>query len=663
MSVPFLSHKTLWWTLPALLFVACQSTEPKPSRATLPAPNAPPSAANTPPSAKPAADTSARLSSSKVAMSPSHDVELRHIIDLGRHNQWAEAETRASALYALDPKDASVQRVYNWVRTEGPKQREKALENQIREVTASQDKRFNPTVGSILTGKKSEGLPPRSDLRDAIEKIRATPYVPESYGKTIQSRGALADFRTEKGQMQAILDKKIEIHLDDVPLESLVFNVGQQEGINFIADKSLPALQQKLTANFKDVKLREFLYYVQRNLGVQFQVGGDLIWIVDGKDTNKIQRETRFFRLRKGLILPAQFGLASTTKTTETRPNQAPVVTETQKFESFVRDNAPKDPALVTAIKNFCPGVDYYIDYERNLIVAEGTNEQLDDVEKIIEEFDKPIQQVLIEARFVTVSAAAFLQLGALWQTGYNPLTATPLPADNTGLGPPNTGLGLQETWAPVFGRKTLSVVLTALDQSGESETLSAPRLTLMNNLPATITDATIQYYYEEYTVSQQTTLYAAGASVAPSGKPTQLTAGVTMDVLASIGGDGKSILLALRPQITSNVQLVTFATVSDHDSSGQVSSTFDIKLPQSTEQALSTRVIVQSGQTVVLGGVLQRQQSTFTEGVPVLSRLPLIGAAFRRRTEVDQPRYLLIFVTATLLSENGEFIVSSEAE
>ena len=58
------------------------------------------------------------------------------------------------------------------------------------------------------------------------------------------------------------------------------------------------------------------------------------------------------------------------------------------------------------------------IDYERNLVVARGTPEQLDVMEKIIEEFDRPIQQVLIEARFVTISKPAFMQLGVLWETG-----------------------------------------------------------------------------------------------------------------------------------------------------------------------------------------------------------------------------------------------------
>jgi type II secretory pathway component HofQ len=58
------------------------------------------------------------------------------------------------------------------------------------------------------------------------------------------------------------------------------------------------------------------------------------------------------------------------------------------------------------------------------------------------------------------------------------------------------------------------------------------------------------------------------------------------------------------------------------------------------------------------MGGVLEREQTTYVESVPVLGNIPILGALFRRRTEIDRPRYLLIFVTATILSESGEFII-----
>jgi type IV pilus assembly protein PilQ len=614
------------------------------------------------PMSKPAATNKVvrSKSSGSSAVSSEYDAELRSIIDLARRNKWEEAESRISALYAADPRDSSVERVYNWVKTEGPKRREKALEDKIRNVNAK-DSRFNPTLWSVLSESKNKGLPPRSDLREAIENIKATPYIPEAFGKTIQAKGPAEDFNTDKGKMAAILDKEIEVHLDNVTLENIVFNVGQSEGINFIADKSIPAFQQKLSVNMKNVKLSEFLNYVSRNMGVQFQVGGDLIWIVDGKDTNKVQMETRFYRLRKGLILPAQFGISDAVKTTVTA-NNITTATEVQKYENFVRDGASKEPSIESAIRMFCHGLKYQIDLERNVIVARGTQQQLEVLEKIIKEFDKPIQQVLIEARFITVEEPMFLQLGVAWETGRNSADTSRTATDYTGLAS-NVGLGYQESWYGVLGRASLSATLSAIDQSGESEVLSAPRVTLINNLPATISDGKIQYFYEQYTVTQQILANRSVSSLVPQGKPTKLTSGVTLDVLASVGGDGRSVMLALRPKVAQDVKLITFATITDRDDSGNISSTFDIKLPEKSEQSLATRVVVKSGQTVVMGGVSQREQRTFVESVPVLGNIPFIGAAFRRRTEIDNPRYLLIFVTATLLSENGEYMVNADAE
>jgi type IV pilus assembly protein PilQ len=608
----------------------------------------------------------------KVAVSPDYDDELRKIIELARGNKWEEAESRASALYALDPKDVSVQRVYSWVKTEGPKRREKALEDKIRNVSSSQDTRFNPTLESILLDQKSKGLPPRGDLRDAIEQIKATPYIPESFGKTIPWKGNMEDFHNNKGKMSNLLNKEIEVHLENVTLENIIFNVGQTEGINFIADKSIPAFQQKLSVSMKNVKLSEFLKYVSRNMGVQFQVGGDLIWIVDGKDTNKVQQETRFYHLHKGFVLPAQFGVSDAAKTT-TIANNITTVSEVQTFENFVRDGAAKEPSIAVAIRNFCEGLTYYVDYERNLIVASGTEEQLNGLEKVIEEFDRPVQQVLIEARFITVTEGTFLELGAAWESGRSTVSGARTATDYTGLGT-GAGLGLEESWSgeemvgtnrwrSVMSGKSLTATLTAIDQSGESEVLSAPRVTVINNLPATISDGKIQYYYEEYKVNQTFTEQRSASTLSPSGAPAQINSGVSLDVMASIGGDGKSIMLALNPQVNQDVQMVTFATVSDKNSEGKIASTFDIKLPQMGKQSLSTRVMVKSGQTVAMGGVLQREQKTFVEAMPILGNIPILGAAFRRRTEVDRPRYLLVFVTATVLSENGEFIISSDAE
>lgn len=593
-----------------------------------------------------------------ILYSANYDTEVREIFTLADTGKWEEAELRVSRLHEIDPLDTTIERLRTWVMQERQLLRDRAVEDQIRQITAKNSV-FSPTLTGLATDSKDRGLPPRKDLRDAIEQLEATAYVPDTFGKTIRGEGQLFDIGTNEGRMSALLDKRISAHLENVSLESIIFDVGQAEGINFVADKSLPAFKQTLSVNADKVRLGEFLDYVSRNLKVRFQVGEDLIWIVDGASTNLLE-ETRFYRLKKGFVMPAQFGASEITTTTTRTPQKAVVTTQVEKKKRFVNDGAPEQPFIETAIRDFFTGSKHLIDYERNLIVARGTREQLELLEAIIEQFDRPLQQVLIEARFITVTEAAFLQLGASWETGRGVLSSGRVPTDFTGLGT-DVGLGLQETFTNILGRDNLSATLTALEQSGESHTLSAPRLTVINNLPATISDGKVQYYYEEYSVKQQVLERAATSSLVPSGKPTKLTSGVQLDVVASIGGDNRTILLALHPEVNQDVELVTFATITDRNINNEVTGTFEIRLPESRTQTLSTRVAVRSGQTVVMGGVLEREQSTFVESVPILGNLPWIGAAFRKRTEIDKPRYLLIFVTATLLSESGEFLTFDE--
>ncbi len=604
----------------------------------------------------------------KVKYSEAHDAELKEILDLAAKNRWEEAQAKANALAVEDPKSPMVARIRTWIEQQAEAKRAQALEDKIREIDAKNSV-FSPTIKSLLTEQRDRGLPARKDIRDAVSRIENSPYIPETYDKTVKEQGPLFDMESNKGRMSKMLEKEISVHLDNVPLETLLVNLSQTAGVNIVADKSLPALKQMLSVNLDKVKLGELLRYVARNYDLQFQVGDELVWVVDGKDPKQLMEETRFFRLRKGFVLPAEFG-AEDVNRSQITVNNVTTVTETTKFRKFVNDEAPVMPSLEKAIKELFNGSKYLIDYERNLVVARGTPEQLDVIEKIITEFDKPIQQVLIEARFITISKPAFLQLGVLWETGRKPglvRSGTNLvegvrpPQDFTGLVRSDTvnslGIGIQESFTNIIRGSDLSATISALEQTGESQTLSAPRLTVLNNRPATISDGKVQYYYEEYAVKSTVQQYYTASSFVPSGKPTKITAGAELNVLASISGDGRSILLALNPRVNTDVQLVKYATLTDYQGGGG-QSTFDINLPQYRTQELSTRVVVNSGDTVVMGGVLERQRSTFVESVPVLGDIPIIGALFRRRTEQDTPRYLLIFVTATIVKDSGEFLV-----
>jgi type IV pilus assembly protein PilQ len=642
-------------TLLLVSFTACQHTKTSTSERT------------------PAAEAETRSTSreARVTYSKTYDSEIKEILDLANKGRWEEAQVKATALREAAPKNPIVERVYTWVIQAGQQRRSQALENEIRSIDAKNSV-FDPTIKSLLKESKDRGLPARKDVRDAVDRIENTPWIPDTYDKTVHEQGPLFDFESTKGRMVKVLEKEVTIHLDNVPLETVLLNLSQTAGVNIVADKALPALKQVLSVNLDKVKLAEFLRYVGRNYDLQFQVGDELVWVVDGKDPKRLMEEVRFYRLRKGFVLPAEFGTPEAQRTTTT-VNNVVTVQEVEKFKKFVNDNAPNIPYLEKAITNLFTGSKYIIDYERNMVMARGTPEQLEVMEKIIKEFDQPIQQVLIEARFVTLSKPAFMQLGVLWETGRRFPTGTNYvqrpPQDLTGLvnyqnflspdgANPAVGIGVQYLFTNVLGATELSATISALEQTGESQTLSAPRLTVLNNRPATISDGQVQYYYEEFAVANTAVQYASVSSIYPSGRPTRITAGAELNVLASISGDGRSIVLALNPKVNTQVQLVPYNTIVQYGANQAPQSSFLIKLPTYRTQELATRVVVKSGETVVMGGVLEQDKYTYVESVPVLGDIPLIGALFRRRTDSDQPRYLLVFVTATIVKDNGEFLV-----
>ena len=598
----------------------------------------------------------------RVEYSAAYDKELESIFRLSEKGKWEEAEAEVGLLLQKHPKDSTLLRIGEWVATQKKLLRQQAIEDRIRTIDAKQTG-MNPSIRDIWQDNKNRGLPPRKDIRDALEMIQAEPYVPETFGKKITKRGFLFDARSELGRMSGLLDNTVSIQVDEKTVKEILFGIGGKEGINFIADHGLAPLEQKLTLNLDRVKLGELLGYISRNAGVQFQVGEDLIWVIDGKASKELIEQTRFYRLRHGFMMPAQFGPEETTLVT-VKPEKGPTtITETAKYEMFVNDSIMKKPSIEEAIEKFFKGSDHMIDYERNLIVATGTPAQFEVLERIIEEFDRPIQQVLIEARFITISEAAFLDVGFRWASS---VAGSPS-QDQTGIG--GGALGSEEglltriTFQNVFKENSilsnadLSAALTALEQSGESQLLSAPRLTLLNNRPGSINDGEVNYYYEQFTIEETLTERQYSQRLVPLGSPSKITAGVSLEVVASIGGDGQSILLALHPVVNQNVRYVSLKGQTIDEVTEGEQNKLEIFLPQWRTQELATRVVVGSGQSVMMGGVLEREQRTIVESVPILGNLPGIGALFRKRSTIDKPRYLLIFVTATLLDETGSFV------
>ncbi|RMD61811.1 type II secretion system protein GspD, partial [Candidatus Parcubacteria bacterium] len=332
-----------WLAWAALVGCKSVDTQPTPSPAGSPSTQAP---------ANPPALT-------KVKYNAALDKEFEEIFELAKKNYWEEAEFRASRLYEQYPNDSAVARIYDWVSKQREVLRARAVEDKIREID-SKHSVFNPSLGDLLTEQKDRGLPPRKDVRDVVQDIEAQPYIPKNYGKVVRRQGPLFDLESPRGRMSQVLTNKVTLHLDNVTLEQLILHVSQAAGINFIADKSIAGLKQVLSVHMDSVTLDDLLRYLARNAQIQFQVGDEMVWVVDGKDPKNLLEETRFYRLRYGFVTPAQFGASEITRTTTVTPQKVKTTVETEKVNRFVNDGAPPVPSIEQAIKQFFKGSNYY---------------------------------------------------------------------------------------------------------------------------------------------------------------------------------------------------------------------------------------------------------------------------------------------------------------
>jgi type IV pilus assembly protein PilQ len=206
------------------------------------------------------------------------------------------------------------------------------------------------------------------------------------------------------------------------------------------------------------------------------------------------------------------------------------------------------------------------------------------------------------------------------------------------------------------------SAVLHALDISGKGKVLSVPRVTTVNNTPAKLRNGRDLLYFDEFqaqvfhtydSVSRTTLDYGV---LIPKGKPIKEELGITLIAVPSVGADLNRISLLLMPTISD------FDGWTDYQSPSNAPATsiqqVTVKLPIIKRQEVQTKVITQSGETVVMGGLVTSVKQKTLHKIPFLSDIPLLGPLFTRLDETEHNENLLIFVTATVISERGETLV-----
>jgi type IV pilus assembly protein PilQ len=514
-----------------------------------------------------------------------------------------------------------------------------------------------------IMAKLEEQRAARAAARAAVTVKRMTTDanrqkdVPDTYGLRKTVNGQSAPLRTPGNAMQKALEKKVTVHLDNVDLTNFILTLGASEKVNIVAD-NLPG-DKTMTIHADQVPLTEILDYVSRNLGVSFFVGENIIWATpQAQGQAAIPMETRMYRLRKGI------------------DGTLDASTDGQPAGEAQDDNVP----IVQAIQRFViqpEGADLLFDKKSHALIVKNTVENLARVEDIIETMDVCPPQVLIEARFISTGVTDLRELGIDWVLN-SPLIVSKSDGKSqtqinmgatAGFTPPaNAAQGLNMTYEGLLTDPMFKAVIHALEKTGKARTLSVPKVTTVNNRTASIRVGEDFRYYDEYNVQSVpstvpsgngTTVYSS--QLVPVGTPKLEELGIELKARPSVGADMGSITLQLLPEISEFVRYETYEVGTGNNGQNASSASnglSSVKLPIFRRSKIETEVIVQSGETVVMGGLITSSEGKRKEKVPFLSALPLIGLLFQNDlTDTDQ-KNLLIFVTATIISERGENLV-----
>ncbi|MDH7598664.1 MAG: secretin N-terminal domain-containing protein [Sedimentisphaerales bacterium] len=296
-------------------------------------------------------------------------------------------------------------------------------------------------------------------------------------------------------------------------------------------------------------------------------------------------------------------------------------------------------------ISNVIGKVRFIPDAHSKSILVLAPPEFQDDIERTIHQLDVPGQQVMVKAVVVEVSHKGATSLGV--QLATNPNAFGTL--DENALMAVNQLIWLDKGGSPLFNTSTSSTGTTFGTQANALGTANATILTgsiniLLDFLVKRV-KAKILNQQTLWTKDNEEAMFFKGDNVAFStGSTVSATVGATQNFEFQRVG----MTLRVRPRITpeKNVDMVINVILSD------LTNEMVNSQPKRTEMETTTNMIVQNGQTVMLGGILFQKNSQVLRKVALLGDIPILGEAFRHRDFEQSNSEMIIFVTPYVVSE-----------
>ncbi|MBF1221851.1 MAG: type IV pilus secretin PilQ, partial [Haemophilus influenzae] len=329
----------------------------------------------------------------------------------------------------------------------------------------------------------------------------------------------------------------------------------------------------------------------------------------------------------------------------ESLPSEIPLVSTTVKLHFAKASDVMK--SLTTGSGSLLsPSGTITFDDRSNVLLIQDDSRSVKNIKKLIAELDKPIEQIVIEARIVTITDESLKELGVRWGI-FNPTEAAhrvsgSLDANGFSNISNNLNVNFATTVTPAgslalqvakINGRLLDLELTALERENNVEIIASPRLLTTNKKSASIKQGTEIPY------------------VVTNGKNDTQSVEFREAVLG----------LEVTPHISKDNNILLDLLVSQNSPGNRVAYGQN-EVVSIDKQEINTQVFAKDGETIVLGGVFHDTITKGVDKVPLLGDIPGIKHLFSKESERHQKRELVIFVTPHILKQ-GERMEMAKKE
>ena len=458
------------------------------------------------------------------------------------------------------------------------------------------------TDNLILVHFEASSVPPRP--LDTAELPPWRNVMAEAVDKTDAPALKPSEHRKFKAQAEKYTGEKIAINFFETDIKNVFRILMDVSGKNFAIDKDVSG--QVTLAFDKPVPWDQILNVILKmnRLGMIFE--GDIIRIATLKTLNVEETELQ------AKIVAAQ-------KHEEQKKALEPLITE---YIPVNYANAKAD-VLPQIIPTEGRG-SISVDERNNQIIITDVAEKVQKAKEIVKQIDKVTPQVIIEARIVEVSDNFSREFGtqlAITGTKEDALGGS-LGYDMSALNLPTKGLGSAGQIGIEFSRlvgdqfRVLDARLMASESEGAVKIISAPKILTLDNKPAKIKQG-LAYPYNKLDADGNTTT------------------------------EWKDIALELEvtPHVTADDRIAMKIAIKNNE----IGEIINNETSFTTKEA-NTELLVDDGDTIIIGGIRKTRKATGESGVPFLKQIPVLGWLFKTKQKTDEKQELLIFISPRIV-------------